>query len=163
MPRWSANLAALWRNARPLLRPGAPREPDWRRYSPLVEQIRRRQADFLDQDEPSLNRHGRDLRNRGQSVERMIDAMALACVAARRTLSIKPFDVQIVGALVMHDQKIGEMQTGEAKLSRRCSPYVRTLWMERVSMCGPRTTISLGAMLNGWAQSIGHLVYLSDL
>jgi preprotein translocase subunit SecA len=115
MPRWSANLAALWRNSRPIWRPGSPREPDWRRYSPLVEQIRRRQADFLDQDEPSLNQHGRDLQNRGQSVERMIDAMALACVAARRTLGIEPFDVQIVGALVMHDQKIAEMQTGEGK------------------------------------------------
>lgn len=115
MPGWFANLAALWQQGRSVLRPGSPREPDWRRYTPLVEQIRRRQACFLKQEQALLNRQGRGLRKRGQSVERMIDAMAIACVTARRMPGTEPFDVQIVGALVMHDGDIAEMQTGEGK------------------------------------------------
>ena len=34
---------------------------------------------------------------------------------AARTLDMRPFDVQILGALVLDDRKIAEMQTGEGK------------------------------------------------
>ena len=40
---------------------------------------------------------------------------AIAREAARRTLGLRPFDVQIVAALAMDDGRIVEMQTGEGK------------------------------------------------
>ena len=43
------------------------------------------------------------------------DAFALACEAARRTLGLDVFDVQVLGGLVMADGQIAEMQTGEGK------------------------------------------------
>jgi preprotein translocase subunit SecA len=43
------------------------------------------------------------------------ECFALAALAAERTLGLRLFDVQILGALAMTDGKIVEMQTGEGK------------------------------------------------
>ncbi len=43
------------------------------------------------------------------------ERFALAAIAAERVLGQRPFDVQILGALAMHDARIAEMQTGEGK------------------------------------------------
>jgi preprotein translocase subunit SecA len=42
---------------------------------------------------------------------------AFACVreAARRTLGMRPFDVQLIGGMVLHEGRIAEMKTGEGK------------------------------------------------
>src|SRR5262249_17133970 len=42
---------------------------------------------------------------------------AFACVreAARRTLGMRHFDVQLIGGLALHEGKIAEMRTGEGK------------------------------------------------
>ncbi len=45
----------------------------------------------------------------------LVDAYALVREATYRTLKLEPFDVQIVGAIVMHRGKLAEMQTGEGK------------------------------------------------
>src|SRR3954451_23280559 len=43
------------------------------------------------------------------------DAFAMTREAFRRTLGMRPFDVQLMGAAVLHQGKIAEMQTGEGK------------------------------------------------
>ncbi len=43
------------------------------------------------------------------------EAFAVAREAAVRTTGMRPFDVQILGALALDDRKIAEMQTGEGK------------------------------------------------
>jgi len=43
------------------------------------------------------------------------EAFAVAREAAVRTVGMRPFDVQILGALALDDRKIAEMQTGEGK------------------------------------------------
>ena len=35
--------------------------------------------------------------------------------AAKRTLDMRHFDVQLIGGMVLHDGKIAEMRTGEGK------------------------------------------------
>jgi len=35
--------------------------------------------------------------------------------AAKRTLNMRPFDVQLMGGIVLHQGKIAEMRTGEGK------------------------------------------------
>ena len=48
--------------------------------------------------------------------------------AAQRTLGMRHFDVQLIGALVMHDGKIAEMRTGEGKtLVATLSAYLNAL------------------------------------
>ena len=43
------------------------------------------------------------------------EAFALVREAARRTLKMRHFDVQLIGGLVLHEGKIAEMRTGEGK------------------------------------------------
>ena len=45
----------------------------------------------------------------------LAEAFAVAREASRRTLSMRPFDVQIIGGIVLHEGKIAEMKTGEGK------------------------------------------------
>ena len=43
------------------------------------------------------------------------EAFGVVREAARRTLGMRPFDVQLIGGLVLHQGKIAEMKTGEGK------------------------------------------------
>jgi preprotein translocase subunit SecA len=45
----------------------------------------------------------------------LVPAFALAREAGRRTLSMRHFDVQLIGGIVLHQGKISEMKTGEGK------------------------------------------------
>jgi preprotein translocase subunit SecA len=45
----------------------------------------------------------------------LIEAFAVVREAARRTLNMRPFDVQVVGGIVLHLGRIAEMKTGEGK------------------------------------------------
>jgi len=45
----------------------------------------------------------------------LVEAFALVKETAQRVLKITPFDVQLIGAIVLHQGKIAEMQTGEGK------------------------------------------------
>ena len=68
------------------------------------EQIRDRTQEF------------RDRLAKGETIEALLpEAFATVREAARRALGLRPFDVQIVGGLVLHQGKIAEMKTGEGK------------------------------------------------
>ena len=68
------------------------------------EQIRARTQEF------------RDRLAAGETLDdRLPEAFATAREAAWRTLGERPFDVQVVGGLVLHQGKIAEMKTGEGK------------------------------------------------
>src|SRR5690606_18234142 len=43
------------------------------------------------------------------------EAFAAAREAARRVLGMRPYDVQLIGGMVLHQGKISEMRTGEGK------------------------------------------------
>src|SRR6202000_1600165 len=45
----------------------------------------------------------------------LVPAFATVREAAKRTLGQRHFDVQMIGGMVLHDGKIGEMRTGEGK------------------------------------------------
>jgi len=45
----------------------------------------------------------------------LVEAFAVVREAARRTIGLRPFDVQLVGGIVLHQGKIAEMKTGEGK------------------------------------------------
>ena len=45
----------------------------------------------------------------------LIEAFAVCREAARRTLNMRHFDVQLIGGIVLHRGRIAEMKTGEGK------------------------------------------------
>ena len=56
------------------------------------------------------------LRCRRNSLDDLLpEAFAVAREAAVRTLGMRPFDVQLIGGMVLHDGNIAEMRTGEGK------------------------------------------------
>jgi len=56
------------------------------------------------------------------------EAFAVAREAAVRTVGMRPFDVQVIGGLVLHEGKIAEMKTGEGKTLAATMPlYLNAL------------------------------------
>jgi preprotein translocase subunit SecA len=56
------------------------------------------------------------------------EAFAVAREASRRTLLMRPFDVQVIGGIVLHEGKIAEMKTGEGKTLAATMPlYLNSL------------------------------------
>jgi preprotein translocase subunit SecA len=45
----------------------------------------------------------------------LVEAFATAREASRRALGMRPFDVQLIGGMVLHEKGIAEMRTGEGK------------------------------------------------
>ncbi|MFZ2398790.1 MAG: preprotein translocase subunit SecA, partial [Smithella sp.] len=58
----------------------------------------------------------------------LTEAFAVAREASRRTLLMRPFDVQVIGGIVLHEGKIAEMKTGEGKTLAATMPlYLNSL------------------------------------
>ena len=56
------------------------------------------------------------------------EAFAVVREASRRTLGLRPFDVQVMGGIVLHQGKISEMKTGEGKTLAATMPvYLNAL------------------------------------
>ncbi|MCH4540898.1 preprotein translocase subunit SecA [Ochrobactrum sp. POC9] len=52
----------------------------------------------------------------GKTLDSLLpDAFATAREAAKRVLGMRPFDVQLIGGMVLHERGIAEMRTGEGK------------------------------------------------
>jgi preprotein translocase subunit SecA len=52
----------------------------------------------------------------GESLDQLLpEAFGLVCVAAKRQLRMRPFDVQLAGGVVMHQGGLAELATGEGK------------------------------------------------
>ena len=47
--------------------------------------------------------------------EHLVEVFALAREEAKRKLGLRPFDVQLIGAMALNDANIAEMKTGEGK------------------------------------------------
>jgi preprotein translocase subunit SecA len=58
----------------------------------------------------------RQLHVDGETLEQLLpEAFAVAREASVRTMQMRPFDVQLIGGMVLHDGNIAEMRTGEGK------------------------------------------------
>ncbi len=68
------------------------------------------------------------LKNGAELDDILVEAFAVAREAARRTVQMRPFDVQLLGGLVLHEGKIAEMKTGEGKTLAATMPiYLNAL------------------------------------
>jgi len=68
------------------------------------DELRARTAQFKEQ-----------LANGANIDDLLVPAFAVAREGARRALGLRPFDVQLIGGMVLHDGGIAEMRTGEGK------------------------------------------------
>ena len=88
----------------------------WKR---IIPQIKSHQQKLTDLSNGELRKQSLALRYRaksGESLDHLLpEAFAAVKEAARRTLGMEHYDVQLLGGIAMHRQSIAEMQTGEGK------------------------------------------------
>ena len=96
------------------LQSGSPHTPG-SAYQSTLNRINARRAQLRAETRSELQAIARRLRNETPDQNQTIEAMALAAEMSERILGMRLFDVQIIGALVMSEGKIAEMQTGEGK------------------------------------------------
>lgn len=86
---------------------------------PTVARINALEAEFQRLDEAALRAKTEEFRRRladGATLDELLpEAFAAVREAARRTIGLRHFDVQLIGGIVLHMGKIAEMRTGEGK------------------------------------------------
>ena len=94
-------------------------ERDVKRLMPIVQKINALEPDFQALSNEQLRAKTDEFRKRLQDGETLDDilpeAFAACREAARRTLNMRHFDVQLIGGIVLHQGRIAEMKTGEGK------------------------------------------------
>ena len=98
---------------------GTPNDRKIKATRPLVAAINALEPEFQALDDAGLKAKTAEFRERFQKGEPLDDllpeAFANAREAARRTLGLRPFDVQLMGGIFLHQGNISEMKTGEGK------------------------------------------------
>src|SRR5213594_1568628 len=98
---------------------GTKHERDVKRMMPTVEATNALEPSVQALGDAELRAKTDEFRKRleaGESVDALLpEAFAVARDAARRTVGMRPFDVQLIGGMVLHEGKIAEMATGEGK------------------------------------------------
>jgi preprotein translocase subunit SecA len=98
---------------------GTKHERDVKRMMPVVAEINALEPATQALDDAALRSKTDELRKRlvdGDELEDVLpEAFAVCREAARRTLSMRHFDVQLIGGMVLHNGTIAEMATGEGK------------------------------------------------
>jgi len=94
-------------------------EKEIKRLSPLVDKINSLEPDFQKLSAESLKSKTIEFKQRlakGETLDDILpEAFAAVREAARRTIGLRHFDVQLMGGIVLHQGKIAEMKTGEGK------------------------------------------------
>jgi len=90
-----------------------------KRILPLVEQINRLEPELVTLSDAALRSRTADFKQRVENGEPLDDllpeAFATVREGAKRSLGQRPFDVQMMGGVVLHRGIIAEMRTGEGK------------------------------------------------
>ncbi len=98
---------------------GLPWQRRLARAALYVPRIRSWEAKYDQLSDAELKTMGLRLRGRargGESLDKLLpEAFGLVCVASKRHLNMRPFDVQLAAGVVMHQGALAELATGEGK------------------------------------------------
>ena len=98
---------------------GDPDEKELKRLQPIVEKINSYEPDILKLNDEELKNKTPEFRERldkGETLDDILpEVFAVVREAAKRVTKMRPFDVQLIGGIVLHQGKIAEMATGEGK------------------------------------------------
>src|SRR5262245_31922047 len=87
-----------------------------KRYGSLVASANALEAGLTSLSDDALREKTAELKQRyvkDQNLEALLpEAFALVREAARRTIGMRHFDVQLIGGITLHQGKIAEMRTG---------------------------------------------------
>jgi len=124
---------------------GTKTDRDVKRFTPIVQAIRRHEKDFAKKSDDQLREVTAEFRARLEDGEDlnaiMAEAFGAVCAACRKLRGkswqaagntiewdMVPFDVQLMGGMSLHEGKIAEMATGEGKTLVAVAPlYLNAL------------------------------------
>lgn len=111
---------------------GSKRERDVKELLPIVAQINEKESwaqSLAPEDFPEQTQIFKERLSKGETLEDILpEAFALAREAAKRVLGERPYDVQLMGSIVLNSGRIVEMKTGEGKtLMSVAAAYLNSL------------------------------------
>ena len=109
-----------------------PTKRELARYQKVVEKINSIESEMKKLQQADFKVKTNEFKDRvkkGESLDEILpEAFALVREAAKRTIKQRPFDVQLLGAITLHEGKIAEMKTGEGKTLAATMPlYLNAL------------------------------------
>ncbi|HNS52410.1 MAG TPA: hypothetical protein PKO09_14655 [Anaerolineae bacterium] len=152
---------------------GDPNEREIRKLQALVEAINAYEPDYERLSNAELRALSDGFRTRlaeGAGLDSLLpEAFAAVREAAKRTVSMRPFDVQMLGGIVLHQGQVAEMRTGEGKTLVATLPmYLNALAGQGAHLVtvndylARRDTLWMGAIYHLLGLSIGLLQSGSD-
>ena len=94
-------------------------EKEVKRVMPLVEQINGLEDSMKKLSDAELRNKTAEFKERlskGETLDDILpEAFAVVREASVRVLGMRPFDVQLIGGIILHQGRIAEMRTGEGK------------------------------------------------
>jgi len=134
------------------------------RYQTIVQQIHSFDAKLEKLDDEDLAKRTQKLRDRlrkGESLDAVLpESFALVREAAKRTIGMQHYDVQLMAGIAFHEGKIAEQKTGEGKtLSATLPLFLNSLTGKGAHLVTVNDYLAqLGA---GWMGPIYHLLGVS--
>ena len=98
---------------------GTRSEREVKKLTPLVDAVRALEDDYRALSDEDLRAKTQEFKDRlaaGETLDQLLpEAFATVREAADRVLGMRPYRVQVVGGIVLHQGRIAEMKTGEGK------------------------------------------------
>ncbi|MBI4767561.1 MAG: preprotein translocase subunit SecA [Deltaproteobacteria bacterium] len=116
---------------------GTKNDRELKRMAPLVDRISDLEKEMRHLSDTGLQAKTRQFKEQlaqGAPLDDILpEAFAVVREASVRVLGMRPFDVQVIGGIVLHEGKIAEMKTGEGKTLAATLPvYLNALTGEGV-------------------------------
>ncbi len=101
-------------------------------YQHLVDKINKHEDNVINLSDAELKAKTIEFRDRftsGESLDKLlVESFAVCREASKRCLNMRHFDVQLLGGIALHNNKIAEMRTGEGKtLAATLAAYLNAL------------------------------------
>ena len=125
-----------------------------KRIDPIVRKIEALEEEYKGLTDAQLQAKTAEFKERYQKGETLDDllpeAFATCREAADRVLGLRPYRVQLIGGVILHQGRIAEMKTGEGKTLVAPSPPTSTPCPGKGSTSSPSTTTWPSATATGW-------------
>ncbi|PKM68465.1 MAG: preprotein translocase subunit SecA [Firmicutes bacterium HGW-Firmicutes-2] len=160
-------------------------ERELKRIMPLVDQIDNLDAEYARMSDDGLKEMTTILKNRLDNGETLDDILPEAFATVRevghRVLGLKAFRTQIIGGIIFHQGRIGEMKTGEGKTLAATLPaylnalsgkgvhvvtvndYLAARDAEEMGRIFNFLGLTVGVLINGITNEERHAAYQADI
>ena len=124
-----------------------------KRIDPIVRKIEALEEEYKGLTDAQLQAKTAEFKERYQKGETLDDllpeAFATCREAADRVLGLRPYRVQLIGGVILHQGRIAEMKTGEGK-TLVATPPTSTPCPGKGSTSSPSTTTWPSVTATGW-------------